>query len=44
MHNNDHYRDKKRKKTNRMKNSSEQQITNYRTLYMILELRELLRR
>ena len=32
VHNNDHYRHKKRKKINRIKESSEQKITNYRTL------------
>ena len=32
VHNDDHYRHKKRKKINRMKESSEQEITNYRTL------------
>ena len=32
VHNDDHYRHKKRKKTNRMKKSDEQKITNYRTL------------
>ena len=32
VHNNDHYRHKKRKKINRVKESGEQEITNYRTL------------
>ena len=32
VHNNDHYRHEKRKKINRVKESSEQEITNYRAL------------
>ena len=32
VHNDDHYRHEKRKKINRVKELSEQEITNYRTL------------
>ena len=32
VHNNDHYHHKKHKKINQIKESSEQEITNYRTL------------
>ena len=32
VHNDDYYRHKKRKKTNRIKESSEQEITNYQAL------------
>ena len=32
VHNNDHYHHKKRKKINQVKESSEQEITNYRML------------
>ena len=32
VHNDDHYRHEKRKKTNRVKESNEQEITNYRAL------------
>ena len=32
VHNDDHYHHEKRKKINRIKKSSEQKITNYRTL------------